>query len=366
MKSLTIGQVCAMLAIGVVSNKLLLLPSIMYQYAGQDALFVILFKFLLAILFVGLIMYVLVKNPDKNLREIVSSVIGDIGYRVLAFFIFIMYLVKCFTLLMESELFLSSTMYEEYNKILFIVPTIFIVGYLAYKGLRTVGRTCEALVKVIFIGLFITFLLSLSELDPSNILPLGTTPLSSMIDALNACFLWYGNYFILFFCLGDVKFSKGMVKKVYLTLIFSIMFVLAFFFLYYANFEYTSIFHKFAISDITQFTPEIASFTKVDWFTIIIWMITSVLQCAIQVYIMQRSFIEAFNIRKSQLFSFIFLAVYTLIYILLPFNSSEVINFVTRYASPYVLIVGIIIIALLLIATIRLKRLKKKESPNNV
>ena len=364
MKSLTTWQMCALLAISVISNKLLMLPSIMYEYAGRDAIFVIIFKFLLAALFIGILMYALTKNPDKTLRELVSTIIGDVGYRVLAFLVFVVYFFKTFLLLFESELFLGSVMYQDYDKLLFLVPTMLVAGYIAYKGLQTVGRTCEALCGVIFIGLFLTFLLSISELDCSNILPLGIEDFSNYFEALNACFLWFGNYFLIFFCLGDVKMSKNLVGKVYTVFGISTIFVLAFFFVFYANFEYSSGLHKFAISDITQFTPEIASFTKVDWFTVIIWMMTNVLQCAIQIYIMQRTFIEAFGIRKTQVFSFIFLSLILLIYLFNPFNLSEFIEFVTVYVSPFVFFVGITLLILILIATIVLNRRKSKQGGN--
>ena len=366
MKSLTTWQMCTLLAIGVISNKLLLLPSIMYEYAGRDAVFVLLFKFLLAVIFVGIILFALTKNPDKTLREIVSTIIGDFGYRLLAFLIFILYLFKNFLLLMESELFLGSTMYQDYDKLMFLVPSILVSGYVAYKGLQTIGRTCEALCGVIFAGLLFTFILSITELDFSNILPLGTVGFSECFDALNASFLWFGNYFVLFFCLGDVKMSKGLVKKVYLALVISILFVVAFFVVYYANFEYSSGLHKFAISDITQFTPEIASFTKVDWITVIVWMMTSVLQGSIQIYIMQRTFIEATGFRKSQLFSIIFLTIVSLMYFFSPFNSAELLQILTNYISPGVFYLGITCLLLIFIATIVLQRRKRQKEVENV
>ena len=362
MKSLTVGQMCTLIAIGIISNKLLVLPSVLYEEAGQDAIFAILIKFGIAFVFICLLMWVLMKNPDKNLRELVSSVIGDVGYRILAVLIFILYLFKNFSLFMESELFLGSTMYDEYNRLVFFIPTIFVTGYIAYKGLQTLGRTCEALCGIIFFGLLITFLFSIANLDVSNILPLGTRPFGDILGALNTSFTWFGNYFVILFCLGDVKVTKNMFKKVITTASLATILVLMFFFIYYASFEYTSGLHKFAISDITQFSPQIASFTKVDWFTVIVWMITIVLQCAVQVYIMQRVFVEATGIKKTQVFSYVFLAVFSVLYIINPFNNSEYINFVCTYLSPYDFTVGAVTIILTIIASIKFS---KKGGRNN-
>lgn len=356
MKSLTVGQMCALIAIGIISNKLLLLPSILYGEAGQDAIFAVAIKFAIAVIIICLLMWVLMKNPDKNLRELISSVIGDVGYRILAILIFILYLFKNFSLFMESELFLGSTMYDEYSKLLFFLPTIFVAGYIAYKGLQTLGRTCEALFGVIFVGLFITFLFSIANLDISNILPLGTRPFGDIINALNTSFTWFGNYFVILFCLGDVKVTKHLFRKVMITSSLAIFLVVMFFVIYYASFEFTAGLHKFAISDITQFSPQIASFTKVDWFTVIIWMITIVLQCAVQVYIMQRVFVEATGIKKTQIFSYVFLAVFSLLYILNPFNNSKYVDFVCTYLSPYDFIIGIFIIGLTVVASIRFSK----------
>lgn len=366
MKSLTVGQMCALIAIGIISNKLLLLPSVLYGEAGQDAIFAIFIKFGIAFIFISLLMWVLMKNPDKNLRELVSSLIGDVGYRILAILIFILYFFKNFSLFMESEAFLGSTMYDEYNRLVFFLPSIFVTGYIAYKGLQTLGRTCEALCGIIFFGLFITFLFSIADLDITNILPLGSRPFGDILSALNTSFTWFGNYFVILFCLGDVKVTKHMFRKVMVTACLATTLVLMFFIIYYASFEYTAGLHKFAISDITQFSPQIASFTKVDWFTVIIWMITIVLQCAVQVYIMQRVFVEATGLKKTQVFSYVFLAVFSLLYILNPFNNSEYVNFVCIYLSPYDFVVGAITIILTVIASIRFFKIGGEKNDNKI
>lgn len=329
-KMLTVNQVCALIIILTLSNKFLLLPSLMYNYAQNDAIFSILLLFIVNIAAVYIFTKCAISYPNLTFKEIIEKRFGKITFKIICFIFILLFFIKLLKLLVESEMFLNDSLYENFIPVNFILITMFVCGYLASKGLKVLGRTSEVFIKFVLLGIIIIVFLSIGSASFDGILPLFVAPFSKILQAALSSAMWFGNYFILFMTLGHIEVNKKLKRRSLISLLIASIVIILFFIIFYCIFQNTSGIHHFAISEMTELSSTISSLTKVDWFSTIIWSLLLILQLSLDLFTIQKLILNLFNIKNSTKFSYIFYIVISVIYIILPFNFEQIVTLNTN------------------------------------
>lgn len=353
--------------VAFISNKLLVLPSILYNTLETDAIIVIAIQMLLG-LFAIIIIYLACRLiPDVTLDELLSRIFGKYVTKILLFIFLLFYIFKTYLIVMEGENFLNTTIYEEVSYSFYVVPLILISLYVVFKGLKIIGRVNEISFRIIFIGLAISFVVSATLIDIDAILPLFTHSIGDITNASINVSIWFGNFLEAMVLFGCIKVDKNFGKTLFTYSGFAVLFVLAFFYIYYSLFEGASGIHPFALSEITEYTPELISFTKFDWFTIIVWLFALIMQTILQFMVIVKLLEMIFGLKPTLLLGVVMFFVVNIVYMLLPFNIYDLIyagnsymgaiGYVTNWVELIVVFVAIMIY----FHRVTLKKNKSKE-----
>lgn len=370
-KLLSTNQICCIIMLVTISNKLLILPALMYEHIGIDAIWVVFSKFLVAFAILAIFAILSKKYPNKTLEDLLVPYIGKLAYALILIAFGVFYLIKTYLTLIEGETFLHETIYVNLSSEFYIISTLLVAGYFVYKGVNTIGRTSEMLLKYIIYGIIITIALALPNVKLEQFLPVFTSSFSEFFNLFSEISIWFGNYFVVFLFLGKIKHSKNYIKKVLKSFLVSAVVVVLFFAVYYTVFGYSSQIHNFAINDIISLTPQLSSLIKIDWFTVIFYSFALILQVVVQVYLEFYVLSYIFKIKHNKLSISIFISALILIYILLPYSSEQVILFCSKTIAIYSQVINIVfpilifIIMLLLNAKCNNKRVKRQIEDNS-
>jgi len=372
-KMLTVNQVCALVIILTLSNKFLLLPSLMYNYAQNDAIFSILLLFLFNIIAIYIFTKCAITYPDLTFRQIIEKRFGKTTFKIICFIFILLFIIKLLKLLLESEMFLNDSLYNNFVPVNFILITMFVCGYLATKGLKVLGRTSELFIKFVLLGIIIIVFLAIGSAKADGILPLFVTPFGKIIEASLRSAMWFGNYFILFMTLGHIEVNDKLKRRSLISLLIASIVIILFFIIFYCIFENTSGIHHFAISEMTELSSTISSLTKVDWFSTIVWSLLLILQLSLDLFTIQKLILNFLDIKNSTKFSYIFYIIASVIYIVLPFNFEQIVTLNTNalYIFSAVLYVLFPLFMLLTLTkhskeVINGKTLEEKQSNDNI
>lgn len=362
MKKVTTNQICGLIMLVTISNKLLILPALMYGDAGVDAIFLVLLKILLAFFAFWIFAYLAKHYPNKTLDDLLVPYIGKFCYGVLLFLFGVFYLIKTFLTLSEGEMFLGETIYISLPTELYAIPTFVVAGYFVYKGAKIIGRTNETVFRVIFWGVVISILLTIPNLNLETLFPMFTASAVDFFNAFSHISMWFGNYFVIYLFLGKIETSENFVSKVLKSFLIAAGVVLAFFIVYYCIFGESSIIHSYAINDVVTLTPQLSSLIKINWFTVIFYSMALIGQVVLQLYLVFMCIQKIFKIKNTKLNVSIFIAVLTVAFLILPFSNVQIVNFCSEGIGFYCFILNLIfpMLVLLVLLIENNKRAKRK------
>lgn len=360
MKELTVRQVSLLTFFLVVVNKLLIFPSLVSSYASRDAYIAVAFSMLIEGFYFLIILKVINFNKNLTFFKLLENGIG----RILARSIFVLYAVyffiKTFVLINESTLFFNNSFYGEFSPIIFLLPMLLLLAYMATLKLKTLARAYEILRVFILVGVLFALYVSLSNADFINTLPILENGLGGVLEGIFKTTFWYGDYLILFLFLGKIKVEKGLNKKLIKTWLLGTVFVVLFVFAFYNIFGETSLFFNNAISDVLNAGS--ASFlTKINWLIILLFASGLVYCMGLYVYAVY-NFIS-YNIKAIKSY-YIVLPIIILLVILLFFNNFNFDRLVSVLTNGFIYFAIIMQYIIPLAIPISLKRIGVKRKVN--
>lgn len=253
-----------------ITSKLMSMPISMFNSAKNDAIFAILFGFMLEVITVLLITYVIKKYPGLNLMELLKKHFGSVFAYIIIILLYAFILFKLFFALEEIYIFFRELLYDYFSPIIYALAMFFVIGYLSFKGCRTIGRTLEILFPVIIIGLAITIISELEFLSFTKMLPYFKTGLLPSLQATAENAFYFGNALPLLFFVGKVKINDHFLSKVTGCYLGLVGFVLIFCFCFYDIFGYSTMLSIFALTDYSQYDPYILDLQRLNWLSTIV------------------------------------------------------------------------------------------------
>ncbi|MDL4839127.1 GerAB/ArcD/ProY family transporter [Aquibacillus rhizosphaerae] len=296
-------------------------PALLAQ-KGQNGFWLIpIVSFIVVIPSFLLLIYLLKKYKDKNLVELLETILGTFSGKLLGLIIF---------LLAYSTLIFDSRNYVEQIKLLYYPqsPTLIIFGlfmlvafFCAKRGFEVIGFTSWIGLPLIKFAVFLLALLVLREAVWNRIFPLFGSGLNiiTMEGVKNSSI--FMEFFLLTIAYTSFKDTKFFRRGSYLGSAFVVVEIVLFFLLYTIVFDYNSIGKiAFPFHEITQYINFGDYFTNIETFFMVFWLFGAFMRFIIFLYLITWIFGTVFNINEFEPLLLPF-AFFTVMIGMLPENS---------------------------------------------
>lgn len=246
----------------VLANKFLLLPSLMYEQTGNDA--IISLAILFALDFVVLPIFINLKKayPDEKLFDLLAKKIT----KPIAVFIYIIFafyfLIKAILTVDIVYAYLKQQVYQGDFFWIAIISIIPVINHAVMKGMRVMTRTMEIFFILILIGFFTC--LGFSLFTSLTFPVFFTAPLSTILTSSYKNAFSFGDFIVCFLIMDKIKLKKGEEKTLYKFTALAIGLIFALFIIYYSRYQITSFMHNNALSDVLVFSIQFNAIGRLD------------------------------------------------------------------------------------------------------
>ena len=254
----------------MLTSKLVTMPSIVYSAAAGDAIFSIILNFIVELLLIFLITLIIIRNPHTSLFELLKRKLTVVG-AVIVYIILALYMIARLTLCyQELYSFFLNQLYDEFSPLMFAIPTFFVTGYVAYKGIRSLGRSLEIMFWFILVGTIISMISNIEYLQFDQNLPYFANGIMPVLEGSGRSAFYFGNSLCLLFLVGKVEIKPNLLKKTILYTILISIFIVIICFIFYDVFGKSMQYVLFALSEYSQYDPFVLELQRLVWLTSII------------------------------------------------------------------------------------------------
>lgn len=365
-QAVTTRQAGIMLFVAMICNKMLSLNSILTFDTKNDTWLVFIVQFAIDFLF-SLIFLYFIKTIDKPILQYIKEKFGKVVSTIVAVLVGIMFLFKAIEVMVDTYLFFVHLIYADFDRVVFMVCFLTIIYFFGSRKFRTLGRTAELLFVLIAFSLVLCFLISLNAVDFEKILPLFGTNVHTLGLNIVQHNLWFGDFWIFFFLIGNIKIEKNTTKKLIFSYLISCLVVIIFVVMFICTFGHTASMHRVSSVDITEHAPRLIAQARFNWLAYFTFPISLVL--GIGIYANCLNTCVKFCIRekfksKNTVSILITTALNLAIIIVFRFQYSPFYDFVTKYMFYYVLFVQYVMPIILLFAiNVQKRKLQKRLVP---
>lgn len=263
-KQLDTRQACLIILISMLSTKLLSLNSIISYDMGNNAWFSFFISFVIDFLFALIFIY-LINKIDMPILDYIRKKFGYAVSIIISVFVGIMFLFKTTEIMVDIYLFFVQLIYVEVGRIVFVVCFILVLYYFSTRFLRSIGRTIELLLYLILFSLVLSVMISFKAINYENLLPFLNINVVRTSQNVILHNLWFGDFWFLFFMIGNIKKEKGTNKKLIWSYVLSSLIILVFVVIFTGVFGYTASLHRVCVIDITEVSPRLINQARFAW-----------------------------------------------------------------------------------------------------
>lgn len=202
-KEINSRQFAAITFMAGLAVKMVMLPSLLVSVAGRNAYVYMAIYMAVDLAVLGLIVVAVTKSK-KGFYELLESVLGKIGARILLLISIVLIVFKSTLMLGEVKVFFEESMYERFLWAVYLVPLLALFGFAAVRSPRSIGRTAEITFPFIVICILGLFLLSAGKPDYKNLLPFMRESSKGIKDY----FLGIGDFSVLTVFIGKTESKK--------------------------------------------------------------------------------------------------------------------------------------------------------------
>lgn len=343
----------------LIASKLMSMPIFVFGYANKDAIFVIIISLIIELIVTYFICQVIKNNPNTSLFDLLKNKLSKPIAYIIIVLLYVFILSKIIFTLQEIYTFFNEFLYEGLDVLIFIIPTYFVIGYLAFKGIRTLGRVLEIIYIFIGLGLVITVISNLEFLSFDSMLPYFEEGINPTLNGLKNSMFYFGNSICLLAFVGKVKINDNFTKKIMLSTSILAVFIIAFCFIFYDVYGYATQFTLFALSDYAQYDPFMLELQRLNWLSTTVDIIK--LFCSASIFLYTLGQLGHQIVPTKSTFAPLLITL-GLIYIcskLTNFDLNTLKNYISLFAS-YVTI-GIIILSICLCIILNIKGAKNEQ-----
>ena len=285
---ISMHQTGILVALCLLSNKILLLPSLMYSVTKSDSIFVVLLLFALDFLTLPLFFKIKRKYPDLKLSQLLTKFLTKYVAKIILCILLVYMLFKALLTFSIVYDYFKQHIYQDEFIWIAIVCIVPVMNHAVLTGFKQTVRTMELFFGMIAVGIFIIFFISFFT---HMTMPFFfTANLGQIFGGLYKYIFLFGDFILLFLIMDKIDYKRNQEKQVYFHSIFAILIVIAVFFIFYAKYPVTAFMHNNALADILVFSVQFNAIGRLD----IIAMITIMTLATFQMEIFCHGFCESF------------------------------------------------------------------------
>ena len=270
-REISAWQAGIMLFVLMFSNKILVLPSLLSEQIKMEAFFVPILMFVFEILLFVIFFFLKRKYNNVSFFDLLKSKFGK-NFSIVVYVLLAAYFVtKTLLIYNTTYMFLRNLIYRDSGNILFLICVLPVVNYLAFAGLRSLGRTIQIFFPIIFLTTLFCVIVGFFGIN-SNLL-LFQTPAKSVIFTSLKHVGCFGDTAFLFLIMDKIKIKKGQWKVLFILQIISMVFVVLINFVFILSYTYTSFLHPFAIFELMSFVKEYEGLGRIDIISVVLIII---------------------------------------------------------------------------------------------
>lgn len=358
-KSVNVWQIGILLFILLFANKILVLPSLLYEGAKAEAFFVPIFLFAIEICLLFLFYKIKTKYPTQSFTEIVRARFGKIVAKLVFFLIMVYFLCKAVLLYNITYIFFRTLIYKEADNILFLFCFLPIINHLAISGLRVMGRTAQLFFPIILVVTLFCIIVGIFGINNTPLF-FESTFSDVIITALKHSSS-FGDVLFLFVFMDKIQVKKGQWKVLFSFTAVAMIIVTIITVVFVFSYTYTSFMHPYAIFEIMSYVKEYGGLGRIDIISMILIIIYTYFHLAIYLKLFMASFNSVFDkideIYSVLSFNFLFLILINFLVL----NLEKAIVF-GENILPYFSIIPFIIVPVLCMVLLCIKRSKKRRN----
>ena len=356
---ITTRQTAIIASILIFANKILMLPSLLYEYVKGDALLV--FFFMFAIDVGVLFIFFALKRKYKN--ESFFSILSQKLTKPIAIIIYLAMLVYFFIELLlnfnVTGVYFKTQIYHNDEKITFLLISLAIFAIVISGGFRGLARTIEFFYYPIVLGCVLCLIISFFNFSQPLILFDSTA--KSFFTACYRHVISFGDIVILFLLMDKIQYDDKSRKQILKYVLITMGIVLFEVFIFLSLFPNTAFLHSNSISDIIILSPEIFDIGRLDIIAVTTVMFLTLCQGCIYSFVLCDLVLHLIPKIPVKVGVFIIEAIFLLLFVTV-FNN---INSVAEVARSWAVYLGIFLQYLLpIICSFFLIGKKKKEGVN--
>lgn len=356
------GQAGAIAFILVLANKILLLPSLLYQNINADGLIAMGMLFIFD--FATLLVFIKLKKayPSQSLAQILNSKLSVFLSKFIYIILLVFFYFKVVLTFAIAYLYFQQQVYQDD-----FIPIAFICAFpLAcfgiIKGLRPLARTIEFFFYILVAGIVVC--LSFSIFTNLTFPIFFTSSIKDMVFAMYKHIFTFGDFLFLFLVMDKIELKKKSCKKILWGACVGMLLVLGLYAIFYSKYHITAFMHNNALSDVVVFTVEFNAFGRLDIVAMTTVCFITIFQVNIFSYAVSDCLQVIFPKMSNKYACGIFVISYLLLYELFLGKYEVLIKWVNGWQAILGVVAGVVLpIVFLIIAFIGRKNERKVQKP---
>lgn len=292
MKTISSRQTAVIAGILLFANKILVLPSLLYEHAKADSVFIL--AILLLAEFALLLIFFRLKRayPKSSFYQIISQKMGVFAAKIIYFLIILYIFYKILLVYNISYVYFRVQVYLDASFYIFLLVFLLVCNSCVMRGLRPLARCAEFFFFFIISCVVFCLLLSIANFNKFPIF-FDTACSDFFLGGFKYLFC-FGDVLLLFLLMHKIELDKKGERQVvrYLLVVSALIVIL--YVMFFSIFNHTSFVHKNALSDIITFSYRFTYLGRLDMVAIVTLMFLSLFQISIALYVFCECFTQIF------------------------------------------------------------------------
>ena len=353
--TLSVRQTGILTVFCVLSNKILLLPSLLFESSGTDALVSLLIAFAFDFILVPIFITLKKHFPNEGFYKIISKksiFSAKIIHCLLMLFMFI----KALLTFSIVYVYFKQEIYQEEFLLLILVCMLPVITHGVVKGIRTIARTMELFFAVVIAGFVLCN--ALSFFTPISFPIFFTHSAGNIISSAFRYLIVFDDFVFLYVIFDKIDLSTGKIRNLYYYAIGGVLLVLGLFFVFYSKYPVTAFMHDNALADLMVFSVQFSSIGRLDILAMITIMTITLFQMEIYSYGFSNCFEKVFDKLNRKHAMVFFDIAFVLIFTLYVGNHTDIVQWAQGWFS---IVAGVVFLIVFLASLILLVRRKNEK-----
>ena len=360
MKKISVRQCGMIIVMCIFANKILLMPSLMYQQTSADSIFVLITLFLLDFVMLPIFIKLKKSYPDKKLYDILKDKLGVVLTKIIYIAMLCFFFFKCLLVFSVTYVYFKQQIYQDEFIFMALIAFLPVINHAVISGVRAFSRTIELFFGVVIAGFIVCLVISLFTTisTPDFFISSGKEFFSAIYNHIFA----FGDFIILFLIMDRIEIKKGQAKHLYFYSIFAMILVVILFYLFYAKYQITAFMHNNALADLLVFSVQFNAIGRLDIIAMLTIMFITLFQMEIFNYAFCDCFVNIFPLLNKNYSIVVFDILFCILYYVF-IGRYEIMVTSALFWLPYLAIVinYLLPIVLLVILIIRRRKIEKKD-----